>query len=85
MMRCLVVVALLFLVGYSIVEYRYRPVVLNVEVPPTLAREEDVLAMTDQQAEGYLRSLLLKNRQYALYCNSKQQRTCKMQTKGVPN
>lgn len=24
--------------------------------------------MTDQQAEGYLRSLLLKNRQYALYC-----------------
>ena len=42
--------------------------VLNVEAPPTLAREEDVLAMTDQQAEGYLRSLLLKNRQYALYC-----------------
>ena len=69
MMRCLlVVVALLFLVGCSSVEYRYRPVVLNVEAPPTLAREEDVLAMTDQQAEGYLRSLLLKNRQYALYC-----------------
>ena len=43
-------------------------VVLNVEAPPTLAREEDVLVMTDQQAEGYLRSLLLKNRQYALYC-----------------
>ena len=69
MMRYVVVVVLLlFLVGCSSVEYRYRPVVLNVEAPPTLAREEDVLAMTDQQAEGYLRSLLLKNRQYALYC-----------------
>ena len=68
MMRYVFVPALLFLVGCSSVEYRYRPVVLNVEAPPTLAREEDVLVMTDQQAEGYLRSLLLKNRQYALYC-----------------
>ena len=68
MMRYVFVPALMFLVGCSSVEYRYRPVVLNVEAPPTLAREEDVLAMTDQQAEGYLRSLLLKNRQYALYC-----------------
>lgn len=68
MMHYVFVAALMFLVGCSSVEYRYRPVVLNVEAPPTLAREEDVLAMTDPQAEGYLRSLLLKNRQYALYC-----------------
>lgn len=33
-----VVVLLLFLVGCSSVEYRYRPVVLNVEAPPTLAK-----------------------------------------------
>ena len=51
-MRYVFVAALLFLVGCSSVEYRYRPVVLNVEAPPTLAREEDVLVVNHPALKG---------------------------------
>lgn len=50
------------------VEYRYKPVRVEIDPPPAAASVAEVEAMTEQQAEGYLRSLFIRSRQYGNYC-----------------
>ena len=50
------------------VEYRYKPVRVEIDPPPAAASVAEIEAMTEQQAEGYLRSLFIRSRQYDNYC-----------------